>query len=83
MQNACDDTCPKCFILKNKFIYLGMRNTVEISVISNDELPEDFAADEALFYNENLHAEQIAILLLNICLLQLKNQGKGMENKGL
>ena len=45
-----------CF--KNKFRYLGIRNTDDVSVNSNEELPEDFAADEALLFNANLHAEQ-------------------------
>jgi hypothetical protein len=56
--NPCEDTCPECFVLKNKFRYLGIRNTDDVSVNSNEELPEDFAADEALLFNANLHAEQ-------------------------
>ena len=58
IRNACEDTCPECFVLKNKFRYLGIRNTDDVSVNSNEELPEDFAADEALLFNANLHAEQ-------------------------
>jgi hypothetical protein len=58
IRNACEDTCPECFVLKNKFWYLGIGNTDDKSINSNEELPEDFAADEALLFNANLHAEQ-------------------------
>ena len=33
-------------------------NNGDVFVVNNDELPEDFAADEALLFNANLHAEQ-------------------------
>ncbi len=58
--NACEDTCPECFILKNKFRYLGSRTADEddISVANADELPESFSVDEALLFDANLHAEQ-------------------------
>jgi hypothetical protein len=60
IRNPCEDTCPECFILKNKFRYLGNRRNDQddVSVANAQELPEDFAADEALLFNANLHAEQ-------------------------
>jgi hypothetical protein len=57
IRNACEDTCPECFILKNKFKYLGRRRDQE-EVSDDPELPEDVAADESLLFNANLHAEQ-------------------------
>ncbi len=58
--HACEDTCPECFILKNKFRYLGSRMASQdgVSVANADELPESFSANEVLLLNDNLHAEQ-------------------------
>ena len=63
IRNACEDTCPECFILKNQFRFLGSRrrneeNQEEVSVANIEDLPGDFSADEALLFNSNLHAEQ-------------------------
>jgi len=62
IRNACEDTCPECFILKNKFRYLGRRrnnnNDEAATIMNNEELPEDVAADETLLFDANLHAEQ-------------------------
>jgi hypothetical protein len=58
---ACEDTCPGCFILKNKFRYLGRRrnnNDEAATIVNNEELPEDVVADESLLFDANLHAEQ-------------------------
>jgi hypothetical protein len=60
IRNACEDTCPECFILKNKFKYLGRRrqDEDEVSLPDDAELPKNITADESLLFNENLHAEQ-------------------------
>jgi hypothetical protein len=61
IRNKCEDTCPECFILKNKFRYLGFRNRTggdDISLTTPSNLPESFTADETLLFNANLHAEQ-------------------------
>ncbi len=59
MCNACEDTFPKCFILK-RFKYLGSRmlEDGEISAAQGEELLENLTVDEAILFNTNLYAEQ-------------------------
>jgi hypothetical protein len=62
IRNACEDTCPECFILKNIFKYLGSRRQEqgqdEVSLPDDAALPVNITADEFLLFNANLHAEQ-------------------------
>jgi hypothetical protein len=56
--NSCEDTCPECFILKNKFKYFGGRRHGENE---QDEPPVNDTTfvndDEQLLFNANQHAE--------------------------
>jgi hypothetical protein len=59
IRNSCEDTCPECFILKNKFKYLGRRRHGENE---QDEPPVNDTTfvndDEQLLFDANQHAEQ-------------------------
>jgi hypothetical protein len=59
IRNTCEDTCPECFILKNKFKYLGRsrQDQDEVSLLDDTELLENITANESLLFNANLHAE--------------------------
>jgi predicted nucleic acid-binding Zn-ribbon protein len=65
IRNSCEDTCPECFILKNKFKYLGSRrrgdNEQDEPPVGTTEPPVDTTFindDEQLLFNANQHAEQ-------------------------
>jgi hypothetical protein len=61
IRNKSEDTCPECFILKNKFKYLGSRKRQPDDVddpdaaVTTDPFIND---DENLLFDANTHAEQ-------------------------
>ena len=64
IRNSCEDTCPECFILRNRFRYKSEKANTRQQLESESDESESSSSDESEFSDEeliaraNLHVEQ-------------------------